>query len=245
MVAVAAVALATTVSAQPARPFTHADSLRGAIGPARAWWDVEFYDLHVALSPRDSTVRGWNGITYRVLRAAREMQIDLQQPLEVDSMTQDGRRLPYRRDGNAFLATLPSPQRAGERRTLTVYYHGRPRVAKNPPWDGGIAWKQDSLGGAWIATANQGLGASAWWPNKDTQADEPDSQRVAITLPDPMMQVGNGRLRAVTSHGDGTTTWEWFVTNPINNYDVAINAGTYDHFGDVYRGEQGVLTLDY
>jgi aminopeptidase N len=237
----------TTPTPPSAAVHTRADTLRGSIGPARAWWDVEFYDLHVAISPADSSIRGRNGITYRVIqtpKAPREMQIDLMVPLEVDSMLQDGRRLRWRRDGNAFFAATP-PQRAGERRTVTVFYHGRPRVAVNPPWDGGFVWARDSLGRRWVATANQGLGASAWWPNKDTQADEPDSQRVAITLPDSMVDVSNGRLRAVTPNPDGTTTWEWFVTSPINNYDVAVNAGAYDHFSDTYRGEAGTLTLDY
>ncbi len=52
-----------------------------------------FYDLHVRVNPADSSIRGWNGITYRVLAPAQEMQIDLQVPLEVDSMVQDRRRL--------------------------------------------------------------------------------------------------------------------------------------------------------
>ncbi len=63
-----------------------------------------------------------------------------------------------------------------------------------------------------------------WWPTKDTQADEPDSQRIAITVPDPLVNVSNGRLRDVRTHEDGATTFEWFVTNPINNYNVAVNA---------------------
>lgn len=226
-------------------PLTHADTLRGSISAARAWWDVAFYDLRVALTPSDSSMRGSNGITYRVLGSGREMQIDLMTPLEIDSMVQDGRRVGYRRDGDAFFATLVSPQRRGERKTLTVYYHGRPRPAERPPWDGGLVWAADSLGHQWVATACQGTGASIWWPVKDTQADEPDSQRVAITVPDPLFNVSNGRLRAVTRHGDGTTTYEWFVTQPINNYDVAVNAGDYTHFSDVYRGEAGPLTLDY
>jgi aminopeptidase N len=236
---------AVSAGAQDTTRFTHADTLRGSIGPARAWWDVEFYDLHVSVNPADSSIRGWNGITYRVLKPAREMQIDLQTPLEVDSVTQDGRRLTTRRDGNAFFVALVSKQRAGDRRTVTVHYHGRPRVAKRPPWDGGFTWQRDSVGHAFVATSNQGLGASVWWPNKDTQADEPDSQRVAITFPDSMTDVSNGRLRSVRHNADGTTTWEWFITNPINNYDVAVNAGTYDHFSGTYRGEGGVLTLDF
>src|ERR1041384_7918248 len=71
-------------------PFTHADTLRGSITPERAWWDVTFYDLHVTFDPADSTLHGWNGITYRVVGAARAMQIDLQVPLEIDSVLQDG-----------------------------------------------------------------------------------------------------------------------------------------------------------
>jgi aminopeptidase N len=232
------------VSAQP-RTFTRADTLRGTIGPARAWWDVAFYDLEVRVSPADSSIRGRNRIAYRVLQPGREMQIDLQVPLVADSIVQDGRRLTFRRDGNAFFVALPSEQRPGTTRSLTFYYHGKPRAARNAPWDGGFVWAQDSTGARWIATAVQGLGASAWWPTKDTQADEPDSQRVAITVPRGMTDVSNGRLRSTRQNRDGTTTFEWFVASPINNYDVAVNAGSYAHFSDTYAGEGGTLTLDY
>ncbi len=240
-----ATSMATTAAAQQ-QTFTHADTLRGSLtAPARTWWDVTFYDLRVAVSPADSSIRGSNGITYRVTGPAQEMQIDLMTPLVVDSVVQDGQPVAYRRDGNAFFARIVDPQPAGSTRTLIVYYHGKPRVARMPPWDGGFTWAQDSLARPWIATTDQGLGASVWWPNKDTQADEPDSQRIAITVPDPLIDVSNGRLRSTTHNPDGTTTYEWFVTNPINNYDVEANVGDYTHFSDAYEGEDGTLTLDY
>jgi len=232
-------------AAQAPHPtFTHADTLRGSDTPQRAWWDATFYDLHVTVSPADSSVRGYNGITYRVLKPAQEMQIDLQTPLEIDSVVQQGAALAYRRDGNAFFVTLVAPQRAGDTHTLTVYYHGRWSAAEG----GGLPfrWAQDSLGGLWFATSDESIGASSWWPLKDFPADEPDSQRIAITVPDPLIDVSNGRLRSTTHNADGTTTYEWFVTEPINTYDVAINAGAhYVHFGDTYGGEAGTLTLDY
>ncbi|HEU4642090.1 MAG TPA: M1 family metallopeptidase [Gemmatimonadaceae bacterium] len=237
--------LAGAAAQEGAPTFTHADTLRGSDTPQRSWWDATFYDLHVHIEPADSSIRGYDGITYRVLRPASEMQIDLMTPLEVDSMVQDGESLRYRRDGNAFFVTLTAPQQVGDSKTITVYYHGKPRVAKRPPWDGGFTWARDSLGHPWIATTCQGIGASIWWPNKDYQGDEPDSQRVAITVPDPMVDVSNGRLRSTTHNGDGTTTYEWFVDDPINNYDVAVNAGTYAHFGDTYAGEDGTLTMDF
>jgi aminopeptidase N len=240
-----ACAVAAAAAGQTPRVFTHADTLRGSIGPARAWWDVAFYDLHVRVNPADSSISGWNGITYQVLSPSQVMQVDLQMPLDVDSMLQDGKKLVAHRDGNAFFVDLTSPQRAGTRRTITVYYHGKPVAARRPPWDGGYIWQRDSLGNLWIATANQGLGASVWWPTKDTQADEPDSQRIAITVPNGMIDVSNGRLRRTTHNADGTTTFEWFDSSPINNYDVAVNAGAYAHFSDVFQGEGGKLTMDF
>ncbi|HEX9084179.1 MAG TPA: M1 family metallopeptidase, partial [Gemmatimonadaceae bacterium] len=227
--------------------FTHADTLRGSNTRQRAWWDASFYDLHVKVNPADSSITGYNAITYRVLRSppAREMQIDLQVPLVVDSIVQEGLELSARRDGNAFFVTLIAPQKRGTRKTIAVYYHGKPIVATHAPWDGGFVWARDSLRREWVVTANEGLGASAWWPNKDIYSDEPDSQRVAITVPDSLMDASNGRLRRTTRNADGTTTYEWFVRNPINNYDVAVNAGHYEHFGDVYQGEKGKLTLDF
>ncbi len=199
----------------------------------------------MTVTPKDQSIAGYNAITYRVLAPASEMQIDLMEPLQVDSMVQDRRTLRYRRDGNAFFATLASPQRTGESRTITIYYHGQPQVAKNPPWQGGFTWLSDSLGRPWIVTTDQGMGASVWWPNQDTQADEPDSQRVAITVPDPLVDVANGRLRSTVHHPNGTTTYEWFARNPINNYAIAVAAGSYVHYGDVYDGLNGKLTLDF
>jgi len=240
-----ALPLAAANAQRPQRTFTHADTLRGSNTPQRAWWDVTFYDLHVSVMPADSSISGWNGITYLVKRPARVMQIDLQVPLVVDSMVQQGRPLTFRRDGNAFFVTLVAPQRTGAHNTIDVYYHGQPRVATNPPWDGGFSWRQDSLGHQWIATSNEGIGASVWWPNKDYLADEPDSQRIAITVPDSLQDVSNGRLRNTTHNTDGTTTYEWFVNDPINNYDVEVNAGRYAHFSETYQGEAGPLTMDF
>jgi hypothetical protein len=242
--------------------FTHADTIRGSNTPERAWWDAAFYDLHVRVNPADSSISGYNTITYRVTKPAREMQIDLQVPLVVDSMVQDGAKLIARRDSNAFFVRLIAPQPVGSTKNISVYYHGKPAVAVRPPWDGGFVWATDSLSRPWIVTANEGLGASVWWPNKDIYSDEPDSQRIAITVPRPLTDVSNGRLRQAIVHADVIyvndknettarfpdtlgTTYEWFVRNPINNYDVAVNAGHYAHFSDSYDGELGKLTLDF
>jgi aminopeptidase N len=239
-----AVGFFTPLAAQDT-PFNHADTLRGSNGPARAWWDVTFYDLNVSVDVANRSIQGWNQITYRVLESATEMQLDLQVPLQMDSIVQDGQALPYRRDGHAFFVSLATQQTPGELRQVTAFYRGTPTAAVNPPWDGGFIWRTDSAGNDWVATANQGLGASVWWPNKDLQSAEPDSQRVAITAPNSLVDVSNGRLRSVTPNDDGTSTYEWFIGNPINNYNITVTLGAYAHWQEFFQGELGTLTMDY
>jgi aminopeptidase N len=239
-------AAASPASAQPTRTYTRADSLRGStVSPARTWWDVTYYDLRVSVNPADSTIKGHNTIAYRVLEPGQEMQIDLQEPLQIDSIIQGGTALSFRRDGNAFFVTPLPDQPVGSVQSVTVYYGGAPHVARRPPWDGGFTWGSDEMGRPWIVTTDEGIGSSIWWPLKDSWVDEPDSVNVGITVPDPLVHVGNGRLRRVIPNGDGTTTWEWFVSNPINGYAINVNIGNYTHYAEIYQGEEGMLTLDY
>lgn len=244
--AMGALSVVPHVAEAQQRPrFTRADTLRGTNTPERRWWDAAFYDLHVRVNPNDSTISGYNGISYRVLQPSSVMQIDLQQPMIVDSVVQQGRHVEFRRDTNTIFATLTAPQKIGDVQTVTVYYHGRPAAAKNPPWDGGFIWRKDKSGNRFVSTANEGIGASLWWPLKDLAADEVDSQRVAISVPDPMIDVSNGRLRSTKKEADGYTTYEYFASEPINAYGISVNAGTYAHFGEVYKGEAGNLTMDF
>ena len=90
-----------------------------------------------------------------------------------------GFHLQVRREGDAMFVALADRQEAGSTRTVTVYYGGKPRPAPMAPWDGGFIWTRDDAGDPWVATAVQGLGASAWWPNKDLQGDEPDGEQEA------------------------------------------------------------------
>ena len=225
--------------------FTHDDTLRGSITPERAWWDLAFYRLRVDVNIEDSTIKGQNEVQYRVLKPYQTLQIDLQRPLKITKITQDGQPLVYKRDGDAFLVTLTKPQQTGNREAIVVFYEGRPRVAKRPPWDGGFTWKYDSRTDLFAATSCQSLGASAWWPCKDHMYDECDSMAFSATLPVPYMAVSNGRLKYVSKDYNRQRTFEWFVKNPINNYGVNLNIGSYVHWSEVYQGEKGPLDMDF
>lgn len=224
--------------------YTRDDELRGAITPERAWWDLLHYDLAVEVSPTTKSIKGTNTITYKVVDKVKVMQIDLQAPMKIDRIVQNGKDLSFTSEANSHFIRLEK-QRKDSEQQLTIYFSGKPREAMRPPWDGGFTWNKDRNGRHFIATSNQGIGSSVWWPNKDHPADEPDNGiSLAITAPSDLVAVGNGRLEKVVDNGM-TKTWHWKVVNPINNYGVNINIGNYVNFQEVYEGLNGNLDMDY
>lgn len=223
--------------------FTEQDTLRGSITPERAWWDLNYYHLDIEVKPDEQYISGSNTIRYKVLKSRNKvLQVDLQPPLKIDKVTQDGKTLSVESNGNAHFIHLKKKQRKGKIEEIIVYYSGKPKEAVRAPWDGGFSWKKDKNGKHFVATSCQGLGASVWWPNKDHMYDEVDSMAISVKVPKGLMNVSNGRLRKVDKD---TNTYHWFVVNPINNYGVNVNIGDYVHFGDKYKGEKGMLDMDY
>ena len=226
--------------------FTRQDTLRGSITTERAWWDLNYYHLDITVNPKTQYIKGKNTIHYTILNSYQTLQIDLQSPMKLTKAIQDGKKLEVRSDGNAHFIKLKKAQnRIGSVELIEIFYEGKPREAINAPWDGGISWKKDSNGVDFIASSCQGLGASVWWPNKDHMYDEVDSMKISVNVPKHLMNISNGRLQSIVKKEDETTTYNWVVSNPINNYGVNINIGDYIHFSEVYEGEKGSLDMDY
>jgi aminopeptidase N len=224
--------------------FTKQDTLRGSITPERAWWDLTYYHLDIKVNPEEKFISGKNTIQYKVLENKSIMQIDLQQPLKIIKVLQNGESLDVKHEGNAHFIQLKKEQELGSIQTIDVYYEGNPKEAIRAPWDGGFSWKKDQNGNDFVATSCQGLGASVWWPCKDHMYDEVDSMLISVNVPSKLMDVSNGKLRSVEQIGD-TKTYSWIVKNPINNYGVNVNIGDYVHFNEVYDGEGGNLDMNY
>ena len=222
-----------------------ADSLRGGQSPLRTCYDINYYHLAVKLDVIKRFLSGSNLFRFTATRNFTRLQFDLFANLQVDKVLYQGKDVPFAREANAVFVTFPKTIQAGSRDEFTVYYSGNPIIAKKAPWDGGMVFSQDATGKPWVATACQGVGASIWWPTKDQQADEVDSMLISISVPSGLKDVSNGRLRRITKLKDGYIRFDWAVRNPINNYDVALNVGDFQHFSDVYQGEKGPLSLDY
>ncbi len=224
--------------------YGRADSLRGYLSPMRTCYDINFYHLAIKINIDQQSISGSNEFKFTATSDFTKLQFDLFANFKVEKVVYQGKPLTFKRELNAVFVNFPLVKK-GSKNSFTVYYSGKPTIAKRAPWDGGFVFAIDAAGKPWVATACQGVGASIWWPNKDHQADEVDSMLISISVPKGLKDVSNGRLRKVTELKDGYSRFDWFVANPINNYDVALNVGDFVHFDDVYEGEKGKLTLDY
>ena len=226
---------------------THQETLRGTITPEREWWDLTHYQLSIRVEPKTKTISGFNTVSYLVLKENNKLQIELQAPMQITKVTQNSQNLVVEKDGYSYFITTQAIQAVGSEQKITIHFSGKPTIAKRAPWDGGITWEKDSNGLDFIASSNQGIGSSIWWPNKDHPADEPNNGiLMSVEVPEHLVDVSNGRL-IKTEHNrrKKTKTYHWQVVNPINNYGVNINIGDYVHFGEQYQGEKGVLDMDY
>ena len=231
--------------------FSLSDSLRGSLSSYRSCYDVYYYDLNVTIDDKNKElINSYNDFYITSLEDFDNIQIDLFSNLEINSIVFNETKLNFKRKFNAVFIDFPEIIKKGENVKFRVNYDGKPRKAVNPPWDGGFSWDYDKNKNPWIGVSCQGLGASSWWPCKDHQSDEPDSMRITCTVRSPLKVVSNGKLISNKSGYDlklksKVNTSSWFVSYPINNYNVTLCAADYAHFSDYYLSYSDTLFLDY
>lgn len=227
--------------------FTRQDSLRGTNNEFRNWWDVKKYKVSVEPDYQSKSIKGKTTITFHKTAPQQSdlLQIDLQDPMMVSAVKLNGKKISdFKRDGNVYFINVGKNIKNTSNQ-LELEYNGNPRVAVRAPWDGGWIFAKDEKGRDWMSVAVQGLGASAWFPNKDYLGDEPDNgMELEIIAPKDLVGVGNGRLVS-KKEKNGKTISTWKVVNPINNYNIIPYIGHYVNFKDTFEGEKGKLDLDY
>ena len=225
--------------------FTEADTLRGMLRPERTCFDVHFYDLNISIDPEKHFIKGQVDMHFKALDDFTKIQVDLYPNMQINRIMQEGHELTFTRKHSAVFINTPL-YKTGDFGSLTIDYQGIPTEAKNPPWDGGFIWTEDDNEQAWIGVACEGDGASLWWPNKDHLSDEPDSMSIRVSVPNNLMCISNGNLRQTLPLKNGYTRYDWFVSYPINNYNVTVNIGDYSHFSETYFATDGTsMPLDY
>jgi len=217
---------------------THAQLLRGAWGPYRSNNDLLFYHLDIRIDPEKKFVSGKNTIRFKMLKDDSRIQLDLHDALNIDKILLGQTPLHYERDSGAVFVDFPQPLLANHTYSIDFYYSGTPIQTGR---FGGFTFGKDPSGHPWIYTACEGIGASIWWPNKDQWHDEVENMQISVAIPNDLVDVSNGKFMGKKDLGDGYTRWDWFVHYPINNYDVSVNIGNYQHFSD----RLGHLPLDF
>lgn len=231
---------------QPRNTFTRADTLRGMLTPLRTAYDINYYHLDIRLDMDRKFISGSNEFRFTATQDLKRLQFDLFENMKIRRVVYQGKNLPFKREFNAVFIDFPVTIKKGSRQRFTVYYEGHPTIARQAPWDGGFVFSKDAAGKPWVGVAVQGFGASSWWPTKDHQADEVDSMLISVTVPKGLMDVSNGRLRSAEPMPGNQTRYNWFVSYPINNYNVTVNVADYAHFSDSsFVGARGRLSLDY
>lgn len=241
----ACLAVKTSFSQAPNTLFSRADSLRGTLNEFRSSYDINYYHLNVKLDIENKFISGSNLFKFTAVNDIKTLQFDLFDHLVIEKVVYKGSNLPFKREFNAVFVDFPSTIKKGNSDEFTVFYSGNTIVAKRAPWDGGFSYAKDKQGKPWVAVSCQGFGASSWWPNKDHQSDEVDSMMISVSVPKGLMNVSNGRLRSTENTDPNYSKYNWFVSYPINNYNVTLNIADYAYFNDSYAGENGDLTLDY
>ena len=231
--------------------FTYSDSLRGNLSEFRSCYDVYYYDLDVTVDDQQQKIiNSYNNIHIKALSNFQTIQIDLFENLKIYSIQFEHKKLEFQRIHNAVFINFPRIINENEKISFKVLYSGKPRVAVNPPWDGGFSWEKDNNGNSWVGVSCQGLGASSWWPCKDHQSDEPDSMKITSTVRYPLQVISNGKKKSDKTFfseelQSKANKSSWYVSYPINNYNVTLCIGDYKYFNDIHINNFDTLELDY
>ena len=218
--------------------------LMGYLNENRSSYRVSFYDINIDFDLEDKSINGFVTIKAESLNDLRKLQVDLAENLNIIKISYNDVDLDFSREYDAVLIDFPEEIKKGKIFEFTVFYNGVPQNADNPPWAGGFTWSKDKEKRDWIAVSCEGEGARIWWPNKDHITAEGDSVRMAYTVPSNMVAVGNGKLRSVKSINN-KSTYEWFVSNPINNYNISVQIGNYVAVQDTLIKEDEVHYMNH
>ncbi len=223
---------------------TRNNYLMGNLNENRSSYRVSFYDINIDFDITNKSLEGFVTIKAKSLDDLNQLQIDLAETLNINKVIYKNQELSFSRELDAVLIKFPSVILENNLFEFTVYYNGIPQNADNPPWAGGFTWSKDKNGRDWVAVSCEGEGARIWWPNKDHITAEGDSVRMVYTVPSSMMAVGNGNLRNIDKNG-AKTTYEWFVKNPINNYNISVQIGNYVAVQDTFIKDNTIHTFNH
>lgn len=219
---------------------------RDTVNLYNKYFDVKHYDIDLQIEPKKKSIKGSTKIIYRSSKPLDLLQLDLQFPLQVDSIKSFGKILDFTRIREKILVHLNQKTLVDKDEAITIYYHGQPKVTNKAPWKSGMVWQKDSLGRDFIGVACQHLGGSLWFPCKDLWSDKADyGVNIRLVLPKNLIGVANGRLLGVKAVDTMHNAYRFKYNLPISTYNISFYAGAFVHWNEVFSGLKGMIQLQY
>lgn len=203
----------------------------GPLAPEQAAFDVQSYDVSVKVDPKTKSISGTTVMIAKVVKPTDTILLHLDTPYKIERVyterSGNQTELKFEHIDGKLTIRFPARKRAGATFETVITYSGTPRVAPNAPWIGGFIWAKTASGADWISIAMQNDGADLLFPVKDHPSDKPSTATLRVTVPDPLIAAGPGKLVETRKNNDGTTMFVWRMDNPIPNYSILFDAAPY------------------
>ncbi|WP_327047261.1 M1 family metallopeptidase [Microbispora sp. NBC_01189] len=185
-------------------------------------YDVGHYDLRLRFDPGDHTADATATITATATHNLSRFDLDFSGP-EIRSVTVDGARAGYRRDGQELVITPAAGLRAGATFTVAVSYAGKLTAVSD---DTGRQGWINTKDGAFVAS--QPDGARSWFPANDTPADKATFS-FRVSAPEELTVLANGERAGAddTTGSDGYRTVRWEMRQPMAPYLAMLAIGRF------------------
>jgi aminopeptidase N len=195
-------------------------------------YDVRHYALDLDYERTANRLDATAVIAATATSALSRLHLDLR-GFDIARLTVDGVPAQAERDGQELIVTPARAVRAGQRFVVRVDYAGQPQEVVDPDGsrDGWIL----TTDGAFVASEPQG--SPGWYPANDTPRDKATFD-IAITVPEGITAIGNGRLVSSRTQG-GKTTWRWREDSPMAPYLATATNGVFE----LTRSRAGRLPL--
>ncbi len=193
-------------------------------------YDVNFYNLDLALSNLSTTISGTVEIHATSIQYLDSILFELYNTLTISEIRLNGAPTNFKRKAN--YVKVISNLAPNSTFILSIDYNGiPPSNGTNPMGGAGLTSKTDTKYNKQVtASLSEPYSAYEWWPCKQSLTDKADSCQVKITVPTTCKAGSNGILHKIVELGNGTSRYEWKHKHPIDYYLISVAVAEYTDY---------------
>lgn len=188
-------------------------------------YDVKFYELSLEVSNKNTIISGSAGILVEASRQMDTLVFELQDDMEISSVSSDSAELDFYHSDDAVYINLQRTYLEGEMIQVNISYGGE--AGKDRGFFAGVSSRSDySYGFDVTYTLSEPMNAKDWFPVKQVLEDKIDSVTFRLTTAKDLMAGSNGLLTDVYEDGN-THTFTWKTSYPMAYYLLSFAVADY------------------